>query len=509
MIVDNETAEWTREEWQLEARQLLNEIGPGLISPSAYDTAWLVRLMEQDAELGKGALEWLCQNQLPDGSWGTGTPVCYQDRIICTLSAMTALARFGRRAQDRKAISNGLIALETLTKNATRQLVANPASSTVGFEMLAPALIAEAEELGIISSQGNRILGRLEKQRRLKLAKLAGSTIDRTITAAFSVEMVRDDLSRLDLENLQEKNGSIAYSPSATAFYLIKVRPEDPAALTYLHQVVSEGAVPYVGPAEVFECAWTLWNLALTDWSSELKDLTHRPLQELNKAWDVGIGLGAATGLSLIDGDCTAMTYEAAKKWGGTFDIDSLLYYEGDDHFRCYTLEVDPSTSTNIHLLGALRQAGFKTSHPSVQKIFNFLVRQRQPDHMWVDKWNLSPYYPTAHAIIACAGYNDGLVQGSVKQILASQNADGSWGYMEKTAEETAYALQALCVWKRSGHQVDNGVLENGLKWLKKHSHQPYANLWIGKCLYTPIRVVTATILSAIGRVTQELRGEI
>ena len=170
MFIEKQSAPWSRDIWQHHARQLLSEIGPGLISASAYDTAWVARLIEQDAALGKDALEWLCANQLSDGSWGTEEPMCYQDRVICTLSAMTALAQYGRRSHDRKLIENGQVALADLTRDATRRLMANPVGATVGFEMLAPTLVAEAEQLGILSNQGSRILGRLEQQRKLKLA---------------------------------------------------------------------------------------------------------------------------------------------------------------------------------------------------------------------------------------------------------------------------------------------------------------------------------------------------
>lgn len=509
MLSERESARLSYADWLIQARNLLNELGAGLISASAYDTAWVSRLITQDEQLGKEALEWLSANQLPDGSWGTESPICYQDRVICTLSAMTALAQFGRRAHDRTMIKNGQAALDALTQDMTRRLMANPAGSTVGFEMIAPMLVTEALQLGVMIGQGNRILGRLEQQRKLKLAKLAGRKIDRTITAAFSVEMVGKDLGKIDIDLLQEANGSIAYSPSATAFYLLNVDPCNAAGLDYLKRVKVDGAVPYVGPLDVFECAWSLWNLALVDSKDELHDLTKAHIQTIRNAWKPGIGAATATGLSLVDGDDTAVAFEAMLHWGHTADIEALLSYEAEKNFLCFRLEVDPSTSTNIHLLSAFKSAGYDREHPAVRKIRKFLLSNRLPDLMWVDKWHLSPYYPSAHAIIACAGYDDEMVEGCVRQILAAQNADGSWGYLQKTAEETAYALQALCVWKKTGHQVNDEVLRQGAAWLMQHDNEPYPNLWVGKCLYCPIRVVKSSILSAVGMVIQELKGAI
>jgi len=66
MLIEKQGTSWTREAWQHRTRQLLQEMGTGLISASAYDTAWVARLIEQDEKLGGSALEWLCANQLPD-----------------------------------------------------------------------------------------------------------------------------------------------------------------------------------------------------------------------------------------------------------------------------------------------------------------------------------------------------------------------------------------------------------------------------------------------------------
>ncbi len=87
--------------------------------------------------------------------------------------------------------------------------------------------------------------------------------------------------------------------------------------------------------------------------------------------------------------------------------------------------------------------------------------------------------------------------------ILETQNEDGSWGYYIPTAEETAYCLQALVIWKRSGHPVPDEVLQRGAGWLTAHMDDPLPPLWIGKCLYCPVYVVRSAILSALMLVAQ------
>ena len=88
--------------------------------------------------------------------------------------------------------------------------------------------------------QGERILGRLKQLREAKVARLNGFRINRSLTIAYSAEMAGSDCQHLlDLENLQEDNGSVAHSPSATAYYARQVRPGDPAAMRYLREVVA------------------------------------------------------------------------------------------------------------------------------------------------------------------------------------------------------------------------------------------------------------------------------
>jgi len=216
-------------------KSLLKTMGHGHMSNTAYDTAWIARLVDIDSEMSNQALFWINDHQLADGSWGAASPLYYHDRVVCSLSAMIALTRRGRRAQDRTQIEKGLLALEHITETATQRLTAEENSATVGFEMIVPTLVAEAEELGIIKQQGDRILGRLSKLRKLKMEKLAGRKVNRHLTAVLSAEMAGKDAAHLlEIDNLQEPNGSVGYSPSTTAYFAMNLKPGDPQALNYL-----------------------------------------------------------------------------------------------------------------------------------------------------------------------------------------------------------------------------------------------------------------------------------
>ncbi len=511
-------------------RDLLNDIGPGRMASTAYDTAWVARLIELEEPVGYQALEWLRENQLPDGSWGASQPRYYHDRLICTLAAMAALSRWGNQ-KDKSRIERARLSMDIAMKG----LRADPVGETVGFEMIVPTLLAELKASGVvqryddanflrmvypnakyrlkaieIDEQSRRrddeYFKRLTHNRSMKIKSLPEGQIDRHVTMAFSAEMAGTDrVQLLDLENIQEPNGSVGYSPSATAYFALYGLRGDLAALNYLREVAERnrvyygGGMPDVAPFDTFERTWSLWNLALTSQlDDELLSLCEPHLDFLAQAWMPNLGIGFTSIYKPTDSDVTSLTYETFHRYGRTLELDAVLCYEEDDYFRCYELEANPSVSANIHVLGSLSEIGFDTKHPSIQKIVNFLTQQKYLGMFWFDKWHVSPYYATSHAIISSAGYLNDLVSDGVDWISKTQNANGSWGYYIPTAEETAYCLQALLIWRREGGKISRDIIMRGLAWLSEHMEPPYQPLWIGKCLYAPEIVIRSAILSAM-----------
>jgi len=478
---------------------LLSSLSRGFMPPTAYDTAWVARLLEIDRPLGGRAAEWLCEHQLPDGSWGAQQPFYYQDRIISTLSAMTALCRFGKRAEDRRRLQAGQAALDKLVGEANARIHAEPQFDSIGFELIVPTLIQEAESLGLIQNHKQVILANLAAHREDKLRRLAGRRIDRTFSTAFSAEMASTDYaSILDADHLPEPNGSVGCSPAATAYYALTIRPGESRALAYLHEYADHGGIPHVAPFDTFERLWVLWNIAIAYSPHDLPEGWYTPhLTQLERTWREKSGLGFGSEYSITDPDGTSVGADVYYRYGRSARISDLLGYQTDTFFMTYKYESGLSTSINIHALGALRQAGYSFDHPVVQGILDFLTQEWVDESYWVDKWHYSPYYPTAHYIINAAGWLNRFVNATAEWLIRSQKPDGSWGWQISNAEETAYALQALCTWRQAGGLVEDEVLLQGVAWLRQHAEPPYPPQWIGKCLYCPELVVKSAILSA------------
>ncbi len=486
--------------------ELLKKLGEkNTISSSPYDTAWIARLKNIEPETSNLALEWICDNQLADGSWGAGFPMYYHDRVICTLSSMLALKYWGRRYEDKLRVEKGLVALDHIIEGAEKGLQDDFSGATVGFEVIVPLLIAEAEQLGIIKQQKEKILGSLSHLREVKLNKLRGIKFSRKITIAHSAEMTgQDKLDLLDVDNLQETNGSVGNSPSATAHFALYVKPGDQKALDYLLPLANSrnGGAPTLSPIEIFERVWVLWNLSLTNLyqeNEEIAKLCNIHLDYLEKYWRPGDGIGFSESFTPTDADDTSVGYEILSKFGRKGDLSAVLQFEEEKWFRCFHFEANPSVDVNIHVVGALRQAGFDKTHPSVQKAMNFIHSMKQPGSYWYDKWNVSPFYTTAHLIMQCKEYDIELCREAMDWMLKQQRLDGSWGFFKtSTAEETAYCIQALAVWQNFTGEILTEKIKRAKDWLTRNCEPPYPPLWMDKSLYCPEVLVKSSILSAL-----------
>lgn len=470
----------------------VNEIGigrSGLMMPCAYDTAWLARIpAEHDFSVPAfpEALDWLRQIQQDDGSWGAEIEYVH-DRVISTLAAILALAEWDQDGGDEHAIERGLGYIWEKADQLEHE------QETIGFEVILPALVRECREFGLALP-----LPAFERYERMQVEKLAMISPDmlysRNTTLAFSLEFMGDHFSVEEASLLQESNGSVAVSPSATAYFLTKW-PDNAAARRYMTEVARAygGKAPQMFPFDIFETAWSLWNLFLAGIEGYDHGIAQRT-GDLKALWDRGKGTSSSSDFSVVNADDSAMVFRVLRLAGLDPDPGPLYQFEGEDHFICHSFERNPSMSANIHILEALKGVD---GH-ATDKVLRWLRSVQVEGGYWIDKWHVSPYYPTAHAVIALMGVDPDLATSAVQWILDTQRPDGGWGhYGRPTAEETAYCLQALSLYDSHLEPVNREVLARGREGLLACRGERPA-LWIGKCLYAPVRVVESAIYSAL-----------
>lgn len=469
------------------------------IASTAYDTAWVAAVpdpIERRDPRFPSALSWIAANQLPDGSWGS--QIRYEhDRTICTLAALIALARFGRRAEDQLRLRRGE---RYLWQHAYR--LRHEPCELVGFELLLPGLLHAAVEAGIHVPP---FLDTYAAERSIKLSLLPKDLLySPHVTVAHSLEFLGDDVDPLQLLKAQAANGSVGNSPAATAFLLHHV--DDPAAARYLEECLGKGdgtGVPVLDPCETFEMLWVAYHRFLGGVPADHL-LSPSLRQDLARAV-ANEGVCLSPSFPIADADDTAVAMLLLEEHGLRASSAALQGFERPDYFVSFPYERHPSTGVNIHALAALTRCPAYPNHDgAIAKVLSFLDAARVHGTYWFDKWHISPYYATGHAVVALsetpwehAGRTRPMVEAAVEWLLETQNEDGSWGFYETpTAEETAYALLAL----RHAASGDIRIAASaaaGLDFLAMSTRLTRPALWIDKCLYYPHTIVTAAIEAA------------
>jgi halimadienyl-diphosphate synthase len=472
--------------------QLLQDIlhKPNAISVSAYDTAWLAWLMPE-------ARDWLLDAQRPDGSWGADLEY-HHDRVICTLSAINALAAASTNGHDLQRIQRGIQYLE----KAAFRLSRDP-TETVGFELLVPSLLKTGQNLGLKLNNVARALEPYEIIYRQKMALVPPAMLySPQATMAHSLEFVGlDNLDHAAIAGLRLANGSIHSSPAATAFCEIAGAGHR-ASQDYLSSTLEyyQGAAPTLAPFELFEIIWSLLHLHLGEDLTQCRETCQSLIKRIEACWGPE-GIGLTEGFP-ADFDNTAAAFTLLSKLSRAPDVAVLKAFEEDDHFRCYRFERNISLDVHIHLTMTLRQSpDFAGRDEMLLKAINVLSRYLQADFI-TDKWHVSPYYSTAHAVIALSGLADHLIEDQIYWLCHTQQEDGRWtfypAFPPAAVEETAHALLALLTVQKNSCPVAPDTIERGMDYLRANyqDHQSLPALWVGKSLYHPLHITRSVFLA-------------
>ena len=479
---------------------LLEATGQSSINIAAYDTAWVARVSvagDNSVSAFPQTLIWLSNHQHSDGSWGEGGSC---ERIIATLAALIALKEKGHRPNDALQIERGLGFIWHSILD-----LQNTVTLPVGFELLLGALIEEGRRLGL--NFPNWLATNYEpyRQQKLGLLQQVPTAQLRNTSAIFSLEFMGSQLPATP-ESFVYSQGSVGFSPAATASVLRYVTEPatrrkmlDYLSATYQASSVGGGWGNFTH-FDLFESIWVLYNLHLCGQPHHpiLQDLFTRRLNHIGRGWTKN-GLPITTEF-VSDGDTTTLGFTLLAKYDEIYDPAVLESYWRGTHLATYRFERDHSNSANIHGLEAFRSLG---DMPKVSQLLSFLDGNRNGMPFWIDKWHTSPYYVTSHAIIASAELDANYLEEAVEWIRCTQNQNGSWGSEQETAEETAYALQAIVYYAQARHWTEKlcNAAKRGMDYLRK-GYQPFIldapPLWLCKNRYTPRLIVRSAILSAL-----------
>lgn len=447
------------------------------VTSSAYDTAVVA---ETCAEERPRAVDWLLGAQHPDGSWGAGV-VETHDRLVCTLAAVSTLARLGAGVD---AVCRGTAyLLSRATEFAALRHCDH--ERPVAFELIVPHLLNRCAELGL--NVPHQELAWVEGLRSEKLGGVPAGALAGT-SMVHALEAL-DDMP--DLAQLRCSDGSWGCSPAASAW--ANKRLPSPSTVDYLRAASAstpDGGYPTIYRYELFGRAWVLNNLRLAGLRPHrLRDA----VLELSAHARDGVLAMSAEGM-VPDSDDTSVLMTLRAYCDLPVDLSRLDTFARPHGYVTYEFERNPSTTSNAHVLEALRANGDESWRTGLA--LELLRESQRPDGLWTDKWHLSPFYATSHAAIALAGLDDEMRRAAVEWFLRMQQDDGSWGWGRGTAEETAYAMLALMHAGERNRMVA-AALSAGRVALEALSRYPLPELWIGKVLYAPELLVRSAILAA------------
>ncbi|KVV57571.1 hypothetical protein WT27_24150 [Burkholderia territorii] len=469
---------------------------------SVYETA-LVLFHQPATGDRRRVQDWLRDAQHADGGWcDPGFP---KFRVASTLAAMLALQRADNR-RYHAAIDAGCAFLD---RQAPYWRTATLDDIPVGLEIIWPRLHAEAQRAGLRFSLSPPATLNVIGQARL--AKLGGAA---ALPAGHPALHCWEAWGSVPVAASLGPEGSLAISPSATAAWLRAAHDHGLApalmerAANYLQQAWrgSEAAVPgvfpYVWPLDVFECAYVLYSLGLGGLSAHPALI--EPMTRAVAFLSARIGERGASFAAGFDpdGDTTSVAIAALSMAGAATSCRSLAHFANGDVYATCPGERNPSLSTTVHAMHALR-----LQHEPRAAVSAYVLAKRDIDGLWRgDKWHASPFFLTCHAV-AALDHDEVERHGArtLESLLACQHANGGWaGTGTPNFEETAYAvltIDRLCTCTRGPvPPVARDSLLKAFRWMRdayyRSSRAPA--LWINKELSRPTRVVRAVELAGL-----------
>ncbi|HEY9674818.1 MAG TPA: prenyltransferase/squalene oxidase repeat-containing protein [Waterburya sp.] len=354
----------------------------------------------------------------------------------------------------------------------------------------------------------------LPPQDRRRLTRLRAAVRQRKplpIQALYSLEVLGSALDYV--HDVHDVNGLFGGSPAATIAMLTHSSTYQRRSRAFISEMATRlgGALSVATQLDTFERSWLIYNLIQAGVSVPV-DLARAAAQYLTAC--LGSRGASFTPGQMPDADNSAVVLFVLNALGYPIEPTCLLTYEDETCFRCYDGERNPSVSTNAHILEAFGNYMVRSrlSVPQYQqaiaKISTYLLSVQRQDGSWFDKWHASPYYATACSVLALQRFGLGDTAAALKRaiawVLRTQRDDGSWGFWCGTIEETAYALQILLLAGRTDNPVaTRQVVRRGERFLTQHLDAPpsdavHMQLWHGKELYAPRRIVRAAALSAL-----------
>ncbi|KAJ8541148.1 hypothetical protein K7X08_001964 [Anisodus acutangulus] len=372
-------------------RSMLKSMEDGEISISAYDTAWVALVKDLNGSENPqfpSSLEWIANNQLPDGSWGDSSIFMVYDRVINTLSCVIALKSWNLHPDKT------LLGMSFMRENLRRIGDENAEHMPIGFEVAFPSLIEIAKKLCMDIPYDSPFLQDIYARRQLKLTRIPKDIMHKVPTTLLHSLEGMPDLDWQKLLQFQCPDGSFLFSPSSTAFALMQTH--DHNCLNYLKNIVHKfnGGVPNVYPVDLFEHIWIVDRLQRLGISRYFKPEIKECIDYVNRHW-TNEGICWARNSPVQDIDDAAMAFRLLRLHGYVVSADVFKHFESKGEFFCFVGQSNQAVTGmyNLYRASQLMFPGEKILEDAKIFSFNFL-QEKQAQNELLDKWIITKDLP-------------------------------------------------------------------------------------------------------------------
>ncbi|XP_042491513.1 ent-copalyl diphosphate synthase 1-like isoform X2 [Macadamia integrifolia] len=372
-------------------KMMLRSMEDGEISISAYDTAWVALVKDIN---GSGvpqfpsSLQWIVENQLPDGSWGDRFIFSAHDRILNTLACIIALKSWNIYPELRE---KGLVFIR---ENMSKLESENEEHMPIGFEIAFPSLMEIAERQDLQVPTDIPVINEIYAKRNLKLTRIPKDMMHVVPTTLLHSLEGMDGLDWDKLLQLQCEDGSFLFSPSSTAFALMETKDE--RCLKYLKKAVQtfNGGVPNVYPVDLFEHIWTVDRLERLGISRYFKSEIKECLNYVFRYWSED-GICWARNSRVHDIDDTAMGFRLLRLHGHEVSPDAFRHFEKGGEFFCFAGQSNQAITGIFNLYRASQVLFPGESILEEAKAFaSKFLREKQATNQLLDKWIITKDLP-------------------------------------------------------------------------------------------------------------------
>ncbi|KAK4385190.1 Syn-copalyl diphosphate synthase TPS3, chloroplastic [Sesamum angolense] len=265
---------------------------------------------------------------------------------------------------------------------------------TSGFEIVFPALLQRARDIGIHDLPYDApVLQDIYAARNYKLARIPKELMHKVRTSLlFSLEGL-EDLEWQKLLKLRQHNGSFLFSPSSTAFAFMQTKDED--CLKYINYIVQKfnGGAPNVYPIDIFVRLWGVDRLTRLGISRLFESEIKNCLEYVHSFWNEK-GLFCGRKSEFVDVDSTSVGFMLLRLHGFNVSPDVLKKFKKDDGFSCFYGQTFESLSPifNLYRASQVLFPGEKILEEANAFCQKFL-HEKITTNQLLDKWLISQHF--------------------------------------------------------------------------------------------------------------------